>query len=70
MSTFHFDKEKYLRISKAEGISSALTQLHHDIIQWEHASYEGEKGYQPEMWNSLQAVRKFSRELWEMCLRS
>jgi hypothetical protein len=71
MSTsFYFDREKYIRILKAEGISSALTQLHHDTTEWEHESYEGRKGYQPEMWEALEGVRKFSRELWDLALRS
>lgn len=70
MQSLPFDREKYIRIMKASGVSAALTQLHHDTIQWEYQAYEGEKGYQPEMWKELHEVRAFSRELWEMALRT
>jgi hypothetical protein len=68
-SSFQFDKEKYLRILRSEGITAALTTLHKDTTGWEYQSFEGEKGYQPEMWKSLDTVREFSRELWEIALR-
>jgi hypothetical protein len=69
MSTsFHFDKEKYLRILKSEGITAALTTLHKDTTGWEYQSFEGEKGYQPEMWEALNQVREFSRELWDLSI--
>lgn len=70
MSTaFHFDKEKYLQIFKTDGASQALTTLHNDIREWEHQAFEGEKGYQPEMWKKIIDVRNFSRELWELALQ-
>jgi hypothetical protein len=63
MSTtpFVFDKEKYIRMMKAEGISVALTQLHKDTIRWEHQAFEGEEGYHPQMWADLHAVRDSGR---------
>ena len=64
MSTFKFDREKYLTLYKTQGISVALNTLHTDTIEWEYESFEGEKGYQPKMWSALEEVRKFSRELW------
>ena len=68
MSQILFDREKYLRILELQGASAALTTLQKDTIQWEIESFEGAKGYQPEMWNSLHQVRQFSRELWNICL--
>jgi hypothetical protein len=69
MSTFKFDKEKYLDLVKAEGVPAALSALHHDTIEWEFQAFEGDRGYQPKMWAELQDVREFSRELWEIALR-
>jgi hypothetical protein len=68
MPTFQFDKEKYIRLLKSEGISVALTQLHKDTTHWETYAFEGPKGYQPDMWAELHKVRDFSRELWEIAL--
>ena len=70
MSNFRFSKEKYLEIANSQGISKALTQLQKDTIRWEHQAFEGKAGYLPEMWKELHAVREFSRELWELSLRS
>ena len=67
-TAFVFSKEKYIHIMEAEGISAALTQLHHDTIRWEHEAFEGREGYQPQMWGVLHQVRDFSRELWEISL--
>jgi hypothetical protein len=64
-----FDREKYLRILNSDGPNSALTALHADIENWEQETFEGEKGYQPEMWNDLTQARAFSRELWEAALK-
>lgn len=64
-----FDREKYIRIMRAEGVSKALTVLHLDTERWEAETFEGDKGYQPEMWKDLLSIRDFSRELWDMHLR-
>lgn len=66
MSPFTFEKEKYIQIFKSEGMSAALSRLHKDVSEWEYVSFEGEQGYLPEMWQALELVRQFSRELWEM----
>ncbi len=63
-------KDKYLQILKSEGISKALTQLQKDTDAWELESFEGDQGYQPEMWKQLEFVRTFSRELWELALQT
>lgn len=68
MSTFQFDKEKYLQIMKKEGIAAALSQLHKDTTRWEFLSFEGTDGWNPEMWRNLDKVRAFQRELWEIAL--
>jgi len=70
MPTLSFDKEKYTRIAKSEGVSAALTQLHKDTIQWEHQAFEGEGGFAPKMWEALHEVRNFARELWALDLKS
>lgn len=68
MSTFTFNKEKYLQLAQAEGIQAALTLLHHDTNSWEIQAFEGESGYQPDMWKEIEKARECSRELWEVAL--
>ena len=63
-----FDREKYIRIMRSEGVNAALTALHLDTERLELETFEGEKGYQPEMWNDLNQIRDFSRELWKIAL--
>jgi hypothetical protein len=65
-----FDRDKYIRIMRSEGVGAALTALHLDTEGWEVETFEGDKGWQPEMFKDLMGVREFSRELWEMSLRS
>jgi hypothetical protein len=62
------DREKYIRILRSEGVNAALTALHADTDFMELETFEGEKGFQPEMWNDLEKVRNFSRELWQVAL--
>jgi len=64
-----FDRQKYLRMIQTHGNNAALTALHADIESWEHETFEGEKGYQPELWKNLADARAFSRELWEAALK-
>lgn len=64
-----FDRQKYLRMIQTQGINAALTALHADIESWEQETFEGEKGYQPELWKDLGEARAFSRELWETALK-
>ncbi|MGZ3688352.1 MAG: hypothetical protein ACXWPM_07010 [Bdellovibrionota bacterium] len=65
---FKLNKEKYLTIARAQGAQVALTALHRDMNQWEIETFEGEKGWQPQMFEDLKSVRDFSRELWEMAI--
>ena len=64
------NKEKYLQIARTQGAQAALTQLHKDTERWEYQTFEGDKGYQPEMFEDLKDVRAFSRELWELALKN
>ncbi len=68
-STFQLDREKYLGILRDEGVQAALTALHKDTNLWEIETFEGEKGYQPQMFQDLIEVRRFSRELWDISLK-
>lgn len=63
------DREKYLKILRTNGYSAALTQLHLDKNEMEIETFEGQEGYQREMWNYLQEVRDFSLELWDLSSR-
>jgi len=62
------DREKYIGIYRSQGLSAALTALHVDKEQLEFTTFEGEKGYQPEVWNVVQAACDLSRELWNLDL--
>jgi hypothetical protein len=68
MHSLSFEKEKYIKIMQNEGITQALTALHHDTDRWEYQSFEGPEGYQPQLIQALDDVREFSRELWQMAL--
>lgn len=61
-----FDREKYIQILRNQGVQAAITALHLDTERWETETFEGDQGYQPEMWKDLLAIREFSRELWQM----
>lgn len=63
------DKQKYLDIVKANGLHAALTELHRDKEQLEFVTFEGEKGYQPQLWAMVQEYCEFSRELWNTQLK-
>jgi len=63
------DKQKYLTILEAEGLSAALTALHRDTDGLELESFEGREGYQPQMFKDLNDVRVFSRSLWDLALK-
>jgi hypothetical protein len=65
---FKLNREKYLQILKNDGLPAALTTLHKDSERWEHETFEGPEGWQPEAWEALREVRAFSRELWEIGL--
>jgi hypothetical protein len=63
------DRKKYIDIMNRESVNAALTELHKDVRNWELEAFEGQKGWQPQMWDELAKVRSFSRELWEMALQ-
>ena len=65
---FELNREKYLQIMRSRGLSSAITELHLDTEQWELTAFEGEAGFQPEIWKALESVRDFSRELWNQAM--
>lgn len=66
----NFDRQKYLHILQDQGLPAALTALHHDLREWEFQAFEGDKGWQPDMWRDLEDVRSFSRELWDLGLKN
>jgi hypothetical protein len=68
-ATLKLDRAKYQEIAQKQGLGAALTALHRDTEQLEYQTFEGEQGYQEKLWNFLEEVRKFSRELWEADLR-
>lgn len=65
---YKIDKEKYYQILRTDGLSAAITALHQDKNQYEYETFEGNEGYQREMWNYLQEICDFSRELWNTAL--
>ena len=65
---FKLDKQKYLAIAKNEGLPAAITALHHDKEKLEFQTFEGPTGYQRALWDYLEEVRQFSRELWDQVL--
>ena len=62
---FQLDKDKYLRILKSEGLSAAITRLHLDSNDVEFEIFEGTNGYQPDLFEYMKEVRRFSVELWD-----
>lgn len=66
--TLKIDRTKYLDILNSQGVNAALTALHKDTIDWEIESFEGQAGWQPDLWEKLEEVRVFSRELWDIGL--
>ena len=65
MFKFTFDPQKYLEITRTQGLSKALTTLQTDISGWEYQAFEGRDGYNPEMWEELKKARDFARTLWD-----
>ncbi len=63
------DKEKYFKIYQTQGLTAALTALHHEKESLEQQTFEGPKGYSRELWDYLEEVREFSRELWGLGLK-
>jgi hypothetical protein len=67
--TVQIDREKYIRIMRAEGVSAALTSLHQDMERNEYQTFEGDQRWNAGLWKELAQARDFSRELWEVALR-
>ncbi len=67
---FTLDRQKYLRILEAEGLASAITVLHGDTREWEYQTFEGHEGYDPALWTMVEEARSFSRELWDLAMKS
>ena len=65
-----FTKEKYLQIASVQGPETAINQLHHDLWTIEQECFDTPDGYQPELWKQLNELRLFSRELWDLNLKS
>jgi hypothetical protein len=59
------DRDKYLSILKAEGLSTAITSLHHDLWELEKECFEGRDGWKPELYEDIKKFRAFSIELWD-----
>jgi hypothetical protein len=68
MPQTQLDRAKYLEILSSEGLSAALTALHRDTERLEFESFEGRDGWDPELYQYLEQVRAFSRELWRVSL--
>lgn len=59
------DKEKYIQIARSQGANAAITRLHLDTDLIENESFEGKKGWDPELFEQIKKIRDFSRELWD-----
>lgn len=62
------DRKKYIDIALTQGVPAALTALHNDYRDWEFDTFEGPQGWKPDQYKALEAVRDFSRELWNVNL--
>lgn len=63
-----FDKERYYQHAKNHGLQDAVNKLHHDLWEVEQECFDTPNGYQPDMWRTLNEMRLFSRELWDLKL--
>jgi hypothetical protein len=63
------NRQKYLDLVQSQSISAALTALHRDMAIVEYQAFEGNRKHEPEMLDQLNAMRDFSRELWEIDLK-
>jgi hypothetical protein len=63
-----FKRDRYFDLAKAQGLQNAVQQLHHDLWELEQECFDTPNGYQPEMWKTLNEMRIFSRELWDLKL--
>jgi hypothetical protein len=68
MSQLEFNRQTYLDLAKAQGIERAVNQLHQDLWQVELVVFDTPEGFQAGMWDTLNEMRIFSRELWDLNL--
>ena len=66
MEQIEFNRQKYLDIAKKTGFQSAVNQLHQDLWDIEKECFDTPVGYRPDVWKTLNEMRIFSRELWDM----
>jgi hypothetical protein len=64
--SFKFNREKYLELVRAQGVSAVITQLQHDIRMLEDEAFEKEPGWQPDLWEEMKKYRDFSAEVWDL----
>lgn len=69
MNDSSFTKQKYLDLVKSEGLQIAVNTLHHDLWLLEQECFDSPDGYQADMWQHLNELRLFSRELWDLKLQ-
>lgn len=62
------NRSKYIEIARIQGVSQAITQLHHDLWNKEFDAFEGENGYDADKVAQLEEIREFSRQLWKSSL--
>ena len=63
-----FTKDRYFDMAKVQGLQNAVNQLHHDLWEVEQECFDTPNGYQADMWKTLNEMRLFSRELWDLKL--
>lgn len=62
------NRQKYLAILKSDGFHGAITALHHDMEKVEYQSFEGDMKDESRLHGVHEAMRAFSRELWQLAL--
>ena len=70
MNAPQLDEAKYLQIRDRDGIAAAITTLHNDMRELELQTFETDEGYRPEYWKTLEAMRSFSRVIWDSGLEN
>lgn len=59
-------REKYLNMVKSQGVDSAISALHRELVSLEGHVFDG--GYSKERFARTQALRDLSRELYTLKL--
>lgn len=63
------DRDHWFQVAEKSGLSAALTRLEATIQEYEKNAFEGEKGFDPELYEGIKALRTLSRDLWESRLK-